>query len=412
MDTSPFFYKIGMKTRLLLWIVCGVLPLRASAQEHLSHFFKLEREITLAELPSLSARQVGCVVGNELYFGANQVSRDKRDGYRMPLTLVNLETGGVQSISLQLPEKKHAAPWEQKYWICDLFVDSVRLLVTTQRALLEYAREKEGGFVYRRSLEIEDGDFSFFADGRVVCVSQKNDVGFIVRSCKEREHAWSTTDTLHLPAPFLLQFAPNGYLKQARGKLYFLPTPTPVLQTLDLRGHLLSEMEFSSAVWNSMPEAYVREVSQLPYGPERAMRVLNTSGHYSFPMELFPLSDNSALLFTHQYVLDRKSAGIEASILSLSSIAEKPNRKIVQTRFAQDSVIRLDEFPIYYADRSLCLTLCDSGRLIQIVREADVPYKGVTGRHYYAEVERFFANHDPIVRVRVMRVKDEKTEKR
>ena len=73
--------------------------------------------------------------------------------------------------------------------------------------------------------------------------------------------------------------------------------------------------------------------------------------------------------------------------------------------FVEDSVIGEGMFPLYYAQRELCLMVTDGERLVQVVREAPVEWRGRAGRAYTDSVDRYFAEGLPMFRVRVARLR-------
>ena len=64
-----------------------------------------------------------------------------------------------------------------------------------------------------------------------------------------------------------------------------------------------------------------------------------------------------------------------------------------------------DEYPFYYANRALSLMLTGNQRIVQVVKSSDEPYTGRTLEDYETAQQRFFADHPPIIKIRVLRMK-------
>lgn len=374
------------------------------AQEHLSHFFDLEAEIPLPEWEPAGAHWVGCYDNGIVCFCPCNVDKMKKKGYVLSLHLVDVSTRMYQTVEIVLPENKQAAFWNHPYWIYNIFIDDEALLITTQQQIFEYERHDGNRFMFKRTLPVENGDFAFQSEGTVVGISQINDVGFAIHHYQS-DGSIDTTIQLPLPAPFLLQFSPNGLLKYHDGFLFALPTPHPILQKIDLVGNLVGTTHLQFPEWVQMPEAYIAETASLPYGPDRAMLLFNSSAEYSFPLEVFPFHAQTALLAYHQYNEERRKFEIRLKMLQTAADGTLLRAIPVSTYFQQEQTIKEYEYPVYYADRALIFTFSSGDRWIQLVKEADFPYTGMTGLEYRQAKESYFSAHDPVVRLRVLKLK-------
>lgn len=379
-------------------------------QIHLSHFFDLENEFQLEGVDVYNKRWVGCLCGNTLSFCPNQVSRDKKDGYVLKLHRVNVNSGKQEIVSILLPDKKKAAIWDQKYWIYDVFEDSLGLLITTQNKIFEYEKTILGEFIYRTAIETEEADYSFRSNHELFGISQINDYGFLVKKLHEQRNRLDSLTSFRIPAGFLLQYGPNGYLRHCDNFFFFLPSPEPCLELYGLSGMRIAKVDLNFANWQTMPDDYVSEIKSLPYGTDRALHVFNTSATYSFPLEVIPYTSDKFLLVSHQYDVERETPFLAQHLITIRN-NDIQNCIPVCTTLPADETIDEGEFPMYYNNPALCLSVGNGGRCVQLVREADVDYRGLTGKSFKEKSEAYLQENEPRLKVRVMKLKTQNPEK-
>lgn len=387
-----------------LIIFCILLCFHAAkAQVHLSHFFDLKTEVTLTDIDIYGSHWTGTCDEKGVFFCQNLVPWIKKKGFILNLYHIDFQTKEQQIIEIVLPEKAQAIPWDKQYWVYNLYADSAVLLLTTQEQIFEYERLADNKFIFRQALNIENGDFAIQNKGEIFGISQINDVGFsIQRQAKGKD---ADTSLLTLPAAFLLQFAPNGFLKYSDESFYFLKTPEPILQKIDVHGKIIQEIKFDFADWNNMPKNYISETAQMPYGPDRAMYVFNSSERYSFPLEIFPFNAKTMLLAYHQFDEDLQHFGIQLRLLRVSPDGLLREAIPVRASFPLEQTILKEEFPVYYADRALVFSCYGKNTLVQLVKEPDITYYGKTGKEYAEEKNAYFLKKDPVLRLRVMELK-------
>jgi hypothetical protein len=144
----------------------------------------------------------------------------------------------------------------------------------------------------------------------------------------------------------------------------------------------------------------------MPYSSDRAMYTFSQGKGYSFPLEINPLDDSTLLLAYHHYRRSEKKEQVLSAVVHYDTEGTVTKVEGPYTFFSpQDSVIGTAAFPLYYARRELCLQVTDGNRIVQVVREAPVEWRGMTGRQYADAVDRYFADHPPVVRVRVARLR-------
>ena len=399
-----------MKKCIFLCLVFLIVVIvRAVAQPHISMAFELEDEWTLTSSVERIQQQgmVGCVDGDILYCCCRRGFQNKEDGYKAIVTTVDLTTGAEGSFALVLPEKKVNVTSARKYWIRGVFVENDRLILLIQNGILVYQKGKGNRYEFTKRIDSDLPDRTQSENGRLTVVERIPEEGrFVIRRQHDRTGMLDSVFDVKLPGPFMIQYDPNGFVKMMDHSLYFLASPSLRIEKYSDNGDLQAVIAPEIPEWAPMPDELVRKISAMPYSSDRAMYTFSQGKEYSFPLEINPLDDSTLLLAYHHYRRSEKKEQVLSAVVHHDT---KGTVKKVEGPynffFPQDSVIGNAAFPLYYARRELCLQVTDGNRIVQVVREAPVEWRGMTGRQYADAVDRYFANHPPVVRVRVARLR-------
>lgn len=399
-----------MKRYLFLWVLClVVIDVQVVAQPHISVAFELESEWTLPKDSDKIQPQgmVGCVGDDVLYFCYRRGFQDKEEGYTATITTVELSTGRKDCFSLRLPEKKVNSVIARKYWIRGICVDGGQLFLLTQSGVLAYQKGRGNRYEFVGKFDSDLPDRVSSEDGKLTVVERIPEDGrFVVRRQHDRTGMLDSVFEMRLPGPFMIQYDPNGFVKIAEGALYFLVSPELRIEKYAYNGDLQAVIEPQISEWTPMPDELVRKISAMPYSSNRAMYIFSQGKEYSFPLEISPLNDSIVLVAYHHYHRpERKEQMLSVFVHHDTAGRVKKVDGPYNHFFPQDSVIGNDAFPLYYARRELCLQVTDGNRVVQVVREAPVEWRGMTGRQYADAVDRYFADHPPVVRVRVAKLR-------
>lgn len=388
---------------VLLLMMFGSLSM-SRAQEHISHFFDCEQEFALPAESSLhhTGKVIGCIDGDLLYLCNAEVLHSRKQGCELLVEVFDLLSSETRTVLLPLPEKKGLG--NQRYWIYAIDVVGNRVLLTTHSQLLEFVIRQDGTGKLVQVADFPDADFVMPQKECVYAVSQVNDYGFVLR--KLNKGRLDSIAGFPLPAPFMLQFGPNGFLKAIDTTVFFVAAPSPIIQRFDLRGKKTGEVRLEVEDWNEMPEDYIRSVSEMPYCGDRAIHVFKTSTEYSFPLELFPMNDTTFLLSYHQYKPELNKFEIRFLWVKMNAHWEVLEQKELHSKFAADHRIQVGEFPFLYADRTLVRMLTSHERIVQIVKTSEATFEGKTQQEYDLEQEKFFENNAPILKARVFHIKN------
>lgn len=394
----------------LWWIA---LPM--TAQPHLSEAFVLEGEWTLDSGDGVLQPQgmVGCVEGNSLYCCHRRSFQNKENGFAATVCAIDLSTGRMTNYFIPLPEKKANATVARRYWIRGVRVMGNRLFLSLQNGVLVYQKGKNNKYDFVRRIPTDLPDGLFVANGKLAVVERVPEEGrFVFKLQKEHGSDFDSVRGLQLPAPFMLQYEPNGFVRQTGKALYFVVSPELRIEKYALDGKLLAVIRPQIPRWQPMPDELVRKISEMPYGSDRAMFTFFHTKECSFPLEVHPLNDSMLMLSYHHYDSSEKKEQVLTAMVCYGEEGQVVRVVPYSHYFTEDSVIGREMFPLYYAQRELCLQVVDEERIVQIVREAPVEWRGKTGRAYADSVERYFASGMPEYRVRVAKLRTDGAERR
>ena len=399
-----------MKKCIFLCLVFLIVVIvRAVAQPHISMAFELEDEWTLTGGAERIQQQgmVGCVDGDILYCCCRRGFQNKEDGYKAIVTTVDLTTGAEGSFALVLPEKKVNVTSARKYWIRGIFVEKDRLILLIQNGILVYQKGKGNRYEFAKRIDSDLPDRTQSENGRLTVVERIPEEGrFVIWRQYDRLGTLDSVFDVKLPGPFMIQYDPNGFVKMMDHSLYFLASPSLRIEKYSDNGDLQAVIAPEIPEWAPMPDELVRKISAMPYSSDRAMYTFSQSKEYSFPLEINPLNDSIVLLaYHHCHRFEKKEQVLSALIHYDTKGAVTKVEGPYTHFFPDDSVIGDARFPLYYARRELCLQVTDGNRVVQVVREAPVEWRGMTGRQYADAVNQYFADHTPVVRVRVARLR-------
>ena len=400
--------KEMVRTHCLGMVLLWLLSLHVTAQPHLSEAFVMDAEWQLEKSGEHIEPQgmVGCVCENTLYCCHRHGFHNKEAGYQATVCKIDLSTGAEDSFTVSLPDKKVNSTIARKYWIRGICMEGNLLMLMVQNAVLVYQKGRGERYEFVRKTAVELPDKLYFDKGRLTIVERIPEEGkFVVRHQRDRMGVMDSVRAMTLPGPFMVQYEPNGFVKLASGSLYFLASPEFRIEKYTCSGFSEEVIEPKLPEWVAMPEALRKKLSEMPYGSDRAMYTFFHTKEYSFPLEINPLCDSILLLSYHQYDSIKKKEAVQTALIAYDRQGEVTHIQTYTHFFPPDSIIGKDDFPLYYAQRELCLQVVDGDRIIQVVREAPIEWRGKTGRQYADSVDLFFADHAPVVRVRVAKLK-------
>ena len=382
-----------------------LVPLQGNAQQHLSQYFYLDRETELPETSCAAqpGKLIGCMDDDALYLCNAEVIGTRKKGSMAAVERWDLATMTATTHKLPLPAKKGPAMMQNRYWLYSIAVHGQRLLLATSDQLLEYELVRNGNARLLHTYSFPDADFGYYDNHGAKAIAQVNDDGFTLLA--PATGRLDSVAHLPLPAPFLLQFRPNALLQPHGDHLFFIPTPLPQLLKLDANGRTLTKTEWKMPGWHTLPDEYIQEVQAMPYSGARAMHIFQTSTPYSFPLELFVLDDTTFLVTCHQY--DSATAALTTPLLLLRTTltGELKESTLFCTHYEKEHLLAEDEFPFYYANRVLALMVGCNRCLVQVVKSSPEPYIGRTESDYEEAQQRFFADHPPVIKLRLLRMK-------
>ena len=398
---------------MMVFLLLALFPM--TAQPHLSNAFELEEEWVLNSVNGVLQSQgmIGCVEDDVLYCCLRRGFQNKEAGFKATVCAISLYTGRVMDFYLPFPERRATVSTAHRYWIRGICVSGDKVFLSVQDAVLVYRKGVGNRYDFIRKISADLPDCLSLENGKLATVERVPEEGrFILYRQGERENKWDSVVQLQLPAPFMLQYEPNGFVKRLKNDVYFLASPELRIEKYSSYGELLSVIRPQLPAWRAIPDELVRKISAMPYGSDRAMYTFFQTKEYSFPLAVHPLNDSILMLSFHQYDTLEKKERVLTTLVYYSERGEVLRTEPYSHFFAEDSVIREGMFPLYYAQRELCLMVTDGDRLVQIVREAPVEWRGKTGRAYTDSVDHYFAAGLPVFRLRVSKLRTSAAERR
>lgn len=395
---------------LLFYLTQGFL----SAQSHISEAFVKEAEWVLEEWGDFFQTQgmVGCVHDNILYCCHRKGFQNKEISYEARVQAIDLQNGEQMEIRLPFPEKKATPSMARRYWIRGISTDGVTLVVSVQNGLLLYHKGRNERYVLERKIPFELPDKVLYNQDELSVIERVPEEGrFVLKRCKRDGSLCDSVCGFQLPAPFMLQYEPNGFLKFAGDNLFFLASPELCVNKYTKMGEKIEEIHPSLPEWFGIPGALAKKISGMPYGSDRAMYAFFNTKEFSFPLEIHPMSDSVLLLSYHHYDSLENKENVLTAIIEYDSTGNVQSAVPFSHFFDPDSVIGENAFPLYYAQRELCMQVTSGNCIVQLVREAPVTCQGKTGSQYASEVEHYFMDHNPVYKVRVAKLKSAGDEK-
>ena len=396
---------------ILLWVaICQTM-----AQPHLSNVFELEGEWIVDHDNRVFQPQgmVGCVEDGILFCCHRRGFQSKESNFHATVCAINLSTGQEIDYFVPFPEKKASPSASHKYWIRNILTEGNKLFMATQNSVLLYKKGKGNRYEFVGRLPMDLPDCLFIKNGKLAAVERVPEEGrFILKQQGEHGNTLDSAMALQLPGPFMLQYEPNGFVKQSGKALYFLASPELRVEKYSTNGELLSVICPELPYWRAIPDEMVRRISDMPYGSDRAMYTFFHTKEYSFPLAVHPLGDSLLMLSYHQYDTLEKKEEVLTALVRYGKKGDILRMEPYSHFFEEDSVIGEKMFPLYFAQRELCLQVVDDERIVQVVREAPIEWRGKTGHGYNDSVEQYFANGTPEFRVRVAKLRTGAAERR
>ena len=392
--------------RLSLIISCLFFLWFVQAQEqYLSDYFVLKHQFKLTGYTEENSRElVGNAFDSKIYFCKKRAFFNKETNYEAAIYVVDYEENKQYLITLPFPEVKKSANAARKYWIYGIFASEKQMLLATQSAVLIY-KNMNGVWKLQNSIPIQNPDFVWIAQQKVFAITEDNRMGFHLWSSSLEAERMDSVAAFELKAHFLLQYGPNGFMKRNGNSLYFLNSPDFSIVKYNLEGEVMNKVSIQIPNSTLMPADYISKVNAMPYGSDRAMYAYYHSSQFTFPLEIFPLSDTLFLISYHEYDASSQKEALKMIILKMDTMWSQVAYHHVEMNFPQDEVIKEDAFPIYYNQPELCLWVPLSNGIAQISKETEVSCKGKTGKEYTIAKEKYLQNNPPLYLLKIMELK-------
>lgn len=386
---------------LLLLLLFDIHALAQTKKPHLSNFFTIEKELNIQI--EVDGRIVGGVYHDTLLYCSPTAFIDKENNFQATIYMINAKTGEQTQFLIPFPENRANNAAARRYWIYGIGMNEKQLILSTQFAILLYSQASNGRFEFVQKIPTDMPVFSCFHKGSIFFACMDNATGFKLYEQKLRSDKQLLIYEFKLDAPFLLQYGPNGFIKATHQFVYFLNTPSFLLQKFTLKGEKMAEIKIELPNWKQMDQAYIQQLEQMDYGGDRAMYSLYHSKPYSFPLEVIPINDHNFLLTYHCIDTIAERDAIEMIWLTTNDDWTDYTYQPCSFMFDSNHVMQQSDYPVYYYQYNKILSVTNDDRLWQIAKESDLPYCGKKWGTYETEQEQFYTNHEPIIKLRVLK---------
>ena len=397
-----------MKTRKLIIFSLCLLSISTSkplfCQSWIGDNFELDTSITLsyAKMPS-DLNHLLCNIQNNILFFTEQRAFQKADnGYAAHILAFSLLDFTSFEFDLPFPPSiKRKELVANSFWINDLGLYGNRFAVSVQNQILLYRRTPNNHFEFDTLIEHPNVKASYLYNDQLYYLEEDHDVGYkwYTFDFKNKEELF--VRGLTYEAPHVVQALPNRYLFRDENNLYFLSTRYPSLSKYSLDGTWIQDTHFDLPFWHPFEDEYINKSMQVPYGVERIYATKDQIFNYSYLKTILPLGDRYLIYYTQYDTCLKKSSPMFAISDSLG------HTMLYNQKCPTDFIFSGKKFPF-----NLFETYEDLGRiswfdcLVEITADCGISWMNQTQEEYRRFKESHYRQHDPILKLRIMRLHD------
>ena len=413
----PSFRLIVFLTMKRLIVICfvvmsGYWSFAQCPALSLAHWLSLDTSLVIHDWAQEMRQRnwLATVHQNRLYFCHRKSFQAQDKAYRCVIHVVDLNTFRQDTLSVSYPTD--ASSWKRDAQSCCVYALSLekdRLLLVCDNYILLYC--------------LKSGRYEFMqrAFCRSVCTGYlyQNEIYAIVDDKEQREFRWlcygknmdkdaRVIRTLPQPAAFLLQFDPNRYVFVNQQCLYYMPPGACDILKYSLQGVLQDSIHYEVEGWKPFPQEFMQQIHAMPYGTERIYCALNHQyRQYSFAKTIDPLSDSLILLSVN---LGDASRQQQLAVMRLRKTKAGWQQDFCTLAVTDTGkVYNAAYFPVsYHLSSDNLLVYPYRNQLLQLLVGAEKEvFMGRSVMQYRRDKEAWFKTHDPVLKLRVQRVKKE-----
>ena len=389
-----------MKTRIIALVTAVLSALSVTAQEWVGSLFALDTIIEFKGDMPKNLNLVKCRMENGIFYFWEQQGFQYRDNnYYAVIHALSTDDYEQTEIVLPLPENgRNKGRYARSLWIYDFCFDGDHLLLTTQDELILYKQIHNQTYRVESTFSHPNLYMGYLHRDKLNFFEEDHDKGF--KWFQQSLGSDSATLVRELPyeAPHIVQIQPNRYIFHNQQSVFFLSTRYPRMEVYDLDGNPTDTIHFELPHWKAFEDEYIQRTLSVPYGIERIYTVKDNLNDYSYAKIAMPLRGEILLFYMQFDTLTGKS--------ELQYALRKENGETIRylRNNHEDSLYTAARFPFTLFQGGLDKgNAVDKDVLIQLTYKTDVPWKGKKHSDYFADVNRYFVEREPVLAYKVMR---------
>jgi len=390
-------------------IVIGIIAWMSAAntiqsQTWIGEVFELDTSVVLSysSLPSDLSHLQYCIHDNIIYFTEQKAFQHAGNDYAAHIYAFSLTDLISFEFDLPLPPSLRKKEWMIcNYWINDFSFNGDQCVISVQNHIILYHRLSSLEFEPDTIIDHPNVKSVYLHQGFIYYLEEDHDTGYKWFRYNPKTKEEILVRELSYEAPHVVQAGPNRYLFHNENNLYFLSTKYPILSQYHLDGTWVKDILLNLPCWHPFEDEYIRKSLSVPYGVERIYATQDRIFNYSYLKMAFPIDGRYLIFYTQYDTCSQKSAtmfAIADSIGESSLYARKcpKDYKFTERRFP---------FNILEPLEALVQTGWND-RLVEITADCDLSWQDLTAEEYHLLKEEYFRQHDPIIKIRIMRFKN------
>ncbi|MBR4919167.1 MAG: hypothetical protein IKZ52_08135 [Bacteroidales bacterium] len=395
-----------MRTRI---IAIGITAWMSAAnpvqgQSWIGEAFKLDTSMILSysSLPSDLSHLQHCIHDNIIYFTEQKAFQHAENDYAAHIYAFSLTDLTPFEFNLPLPPDDKRKEWQTgTYWITDFCFHEDQCVVSVQDHIFLYNKLSQSKFEFDTTIDHPNVKSVYLHQGDIYYLEEDHDTGYKWFRFDPKTRKETLVRELPYEAPHVVQASPNRYLFHDENNLYFLSTRYPVLSQYRLDGTWLKDVRLDLPHWHPFEDEYIQNSLRVPYGVERIYATKDHIFKYSYLKMAFPIDGRYLVFFTQYDTCSQKSA-------TMFAIADSTGEASLYLRKCpKDYRFTESRFPFNVLEPLEALVQTGwQDRLVEITVDCDVAWHNLTAEEYHKLKEDWFRQHDPIIKIRIMRFKN------
>lgn len=390
-------------------IAIGIIAWMSAAnptqgQTWIGEAFELDTSVVLSypSLPSDWSHLQYCIHDNIIYFTEQKAFQHAENDYAAHIYAFSLTDLTTFEFNLPVPPDIKRKEWQTgTYWITDFNFNEGQCVVSVQDHIFLYNRLSQTEFEHNSTIDHPNVKSVYLHQGFIYYLEEDHDTGYKWFCFDPKTRKETLVRELSYEAPHVVQASPNRYLFHDENNLYFLSTKNPILSLYRLDGTWLKDIRLNLPCWHAFEDDYIRKSLRVPYGVERIYATKDQIFNYSYLKMAFPIDGQYLIFYTQYDTCSKKSA-------TMFAIADSTGEaSLYQRKCPKDYQFTGNRFPFNVLEPLEALVQVGwKDRLVEITADCDISWQDLTAEEYHNLKEDWFRQHDPIIKIRIMRFKN------